>query len=1263
MKRIIKYSIIPMILLITTLSCFLTRTVEIDTNKGSQNNNIILINEIMYNPEQNDDFNEWVELHNPMDLPINLSGWSLTDNYEEDFLEGDLDHGSGTMTIPPKGYAVIADHETKIYENYSIPDKAIRIYVDDLSIGNGLGNDADKLILKNSLGSIVDAVEWGQNYTDIPGSPAETVSEGHSMARYYEVDTNDSKTDFYEGIAPTPGDKNILLPESNLSIELYSMYVPKIERNADHSIPFAIKINITGFSSNESYELKAYVAGKNMSILAATQTWNGTKWRYSGYYTHTIKTDEHGNWSNWVYLRFKKDYIEYKKNIENNHEAYLKIKVRKNKIFYVVSKKIYLLDMDKSTSNGTLGGYIIGKAEKNNVFLQNKTIIVENSNIGIITGIYITEDNTINEGFISKPGYYKTASPVGSGYTIKFLEKNGSIIYTITNIDVEQGEYGVDICSQKNWYQIQKNETIDIPITVKNIGDFHDIISLNIDYAPEKWYTMLEKNKVALNPGEMYDLYLHVTPAQIKYGENTINISATSEKDNGKHDEITIQIEIVGSDLTITKIATLNICNKKNSLFGEGEIIRIKAYVKNIGDINTSEFNVTFYYDNIDKNHCIGKKHYSSIGKYQKYPMVEWDTKNLIEGDHTIFVIVDEKDHVKELNETNNKATVQIRIYNTSTSSIDKKIVITELYYHTHPGVNNEYISIHNPTNSGLDISGWYITNQPHRRIDEQTKIVFPNNTVLNPKKCLYITQNTSAFQRETGWKPDFEYAVDSNHDVPQMEKHKTLILSNNGGAVALKDRYNHTVDIVVYGDINYEDDGWNGPPVKDSDMGVVLKRNFHHNLPIDTNTCNDWNNIRRYGIGQSDFSYQTINFTGEIKTFVSPDCSFEAIVEELHKATETIYLNMYEFTDPFLCNELIETLKRNVSIYLFLDGSPVGGIEDREKILLNKIAENGGKIRFIVNDKKNKVFARYSYDHAKYLVIDNKTVIIESCNWVKTGVPKNPSFGNREWGIIVRNKKVADYFLKVFMDDWNPDRADSYSIDDIDLTPPQDYFIDYSISEGKNYVPLFKPKTFNSTFTATPVLSPDTSEETIEELIQSAKKCIYVEQLYIYLEWNNRINPFIEKLVNKSKHGIEVKVILNYNPDYKTSNEKNNQTRQYLEKNGVEVKIFYTNWSYFTNMHNKGMVVDNRSVLISSINWNENSVTKNREAGIIIENGDVAKYYAEVFLHDWKLQPREHNERIHISLEEYKKPFMIALIFGITIALVVRDWRKREWR
>ena len=67
----------------------------------------------MYDPTQDDNYNEWIELYNPTNQSINVSGWSITDNSAEDFLEGDSDHGNDTTIIPPNGYAKIADHGQK----------------------------------------------------------------------------------------------------------------------------------------------------------------------------------------------------------------------------------------------------------------------------------------------------------------------------------------------------------------------------------------------------------------------------------------------------------------------------------------------------------------------------------------------------------------------------------------------------------------------------------------------------------------------------------------------------------------------------------------------------------------------------------------------------------------------------------------------------------------------------------------------------------------------------------------------------------------------------------------------------------------------------------------------------------------------------------------------------------------------------------------------------------------------------------------------
>ncbi len=1220
-----------------------------------ENPQSIIINEVMVCPIESDYYNEWIELYNPSDISIDVKNWTIDDGVEKDTIIGDLEHGNGTTIIPPYSYAILTDKGTKAYENFTITENAIKLFVDDSSIcGYGLNNNQEKLILSDSAGNIIDAIEWGFDYSDVPGLPAYCVNKGNSLSRYPLRDEDNSILDFYFGITPTPGAENVV----DLNVELYPIYISKISKDKDHSIPISIKVLFKNLNSNDSYQLKSFIIGNLSNNWPATQTWNGTSWRYSNEYTLLFTTNDKGIWSGWKCIRFKKDYLEYNNNIRNNSKAYLHVKIKKENISYIIIKPVFLLDMDSSTYNGIKGGYIVGRAEKNNSFLENKTIIVENKT-GVITAIYFTEDNRIEDELISKSGYYKIHSPVGLGYNLKFF--NGTkLIHSISNLQVKQGAFGVKLNCPETYFQVKRNNLLQIPIFIKNIGNFPDAFNITIYSDINEWNNTLEKNLVTLNPNEMSICNLHVIPCRLKES-NTCNItlSSTSKSDIGEFDEIDISIDILAPDLKITNIKCLDNFKEENSRFKVGQTVTVKASVKNLGNENATDVNVSFYFDFLDNEHLIGRKYYESISKYQKYPSVSWDTSNLGEGIHNIFVVVDEKDDIEELNELNNEFSIPVEIY--TAHDVKTNVLISEVYYHTHPRLNNEYIAIYNPNYNSIDISGCYITNSPWKNIDEQNKIIFPENTSLNSKNTFYITQNASAFKKETGKFPDFEYDVDSTNATPQMIKYKTLRLSNNGGVVALKDQYNHTLDILVYGETKYNHSSWTGSPINKSGEGVILKRNKNREgVLIDTNCSADWVHPRIFGLGQSDFPYIHFSVTGVIKTFVSPDCSFKTIVDELQNASESIYFNIYEFTNPFLCEELVAALKRNVSVNIFLEGSPVGGIDQREKYILTILKNHGANIRFIVNDEKNNVYARYIFDHGKYLIIDNKTVIVESCNWAKTGVPIDPTFGNREWGILVKNEIIADYFLNVFLDDWNPERCDSNSFDEVDLSVPSGFFVDKTIYKGY-YEPEFKSITYNGNFTATPVFSPDTSEIAICDLIESANNTIYIEQLYIYKDWKNNVSPLIKRLINKSNQGLEIKVILNFNPFYEATNEKCNQTKQLLEEHGIEVKFLYTNWSYFTNTHNKGMIVDNRSVLISSINWNENSFTRNREAGIIIENEEIAGYYAEVFLYDWALsQPKPKDAEF--DLADYKNQLLIVLIYGFTFAIIARDWRKRRW-
>lgn len=106
----------------------------------------VLINEIMPNPVADESLNEWIEIYNNGTEAVNVSSWVMGDDSGNDTLQGGLYNGEGTI-MEPFGFAIITDDNTRVYNNFNVSPDAIKLYVDDSSIGNGLLNDGETIYL------------------------------------------------------------------------------------------------------------------------------------------------------------------------------------------------------------------------------------------------------------------------------------------------------------------------------------------------------------------------------------------------------------------------------------------------------------------------------------------------------------------------------------------------------------------------------------------------------------------------------------------------------------------------------------------------------------------------------------------------------------------------------------------------------------------------------------------------------------------------------------------------------------------------------------------------------------------------------------------------------------------------------------------------------------------------------------------------------------------------------------------------------------
>ena len=555
-----------------------------------------------------------------------------------------------------------------------------------------------------------------------------------------------------------------------------------------------------------------------------------------------------------------------------------------------------------------------------------------------------------------------------------------------------------------------------------------------------------------------------------------------------------------------------------------------------------------------------------------------------------------------------------------------RHLMITEIYYTTYGGGSGEYVILYNQKNTTVNLTGWTLSDGEH--------VCELRDITLDSGQSLTLARDPDRYYHLTGEHADTSYF---------------LSLSDSKDSLTLFDPTGRIVDSLGWGGEAVE--GCNGS-IEAYSQGRVLRRNMAAGTYVDTNMKSDWESNRIFMVGQTEYPIQEFTISGSITPFVSPDCSFDVILGELRKASLSIDLNMYEFTNVHLAEAFLEAIERGVKVTLFLEGSPVGGISELELHLLTMLSDAGASVKFIHNNDTIK--DRYNYNHAKYCVIDDRTLIIDSENWKSSGIPVDPTYGNRGWGVVIRNGSFARYFGALLAHDSNDVFADIVEFGDPPYVPPEDLFLDNSVSSendslhtsvsagnyslhtsvlSSTYDPMFQATTLHGNFRIIPVIAPDhtLSNETILGVMQRARESVFIQQLQCALSWGDGLpNLYLDEAIRAAERGCDVKILLDSRyvdirddklDNYDTVNLINEIARERMLPN-LEARLMVLKG--IDKLHNKGIIVDNEFTLISSINWGRGAVLLNREAGVIIESRQLAEYFTEIFHLDWNMKERK---------------------------------------
>jgi len=381
-----------------------------------------------------------------------------------------------------------------------------------------------------------------------------------------------------------------------------------------------------------------------------------------------------------------------------------------------------------------------------------------------------------------------------------------------------------------------------------------------------------------------------------------------------------------------------------------------------------------------------------------------------------------------------------------------------------------------------------------------------------------------------------------------------------------------------------------------------------------------------------------------------SPETNLSLALTAIKSAQKSLIMNAYELNSPEIAAALQKKIK-SIPVTILLEGQPVGGMGEAgiqiKDLIVAAMNRSSLPHKFLVmssDTPRGERARRFRFDHAKYIIVDGEALLVGSENYSTSGHPKEGAKGTRGWETLIHDKGLAASFLQVFKTDSSTQHGDVFLVSDSRPRGPaqlignwdKDFEAMIGIEGESLALKPPQPMTFEVP-NINQLTSPNTSLSGLINFIKSAKKSLDLELMSFSYRWGNtgNVSPLFSAVVDAARRGVKVRVLLNderafgggdridtENLSPKTSNNllvvEQLQEVSKKENLNLEAAIADVKSMGVKYIHNKGAIADGERVLVSSINWNRNSLENNREAAVVVTSEDVSAYYSDLFTFDW---------------------------------------------
>lgn len=260
----------------------------------------VVINEVYYDVDSThgqETDNEWIELFNTSISDVDLNGWAITDNSSTRTLASVIIKANGTLVIAA---------QSSTWNFWNITGDKIALSV---SLGNGLSNSGDKLLLKDNNGVEHDKLSYGSNSDYSPFLPY--VNEGHSLERIPAGSTFVDQSNPTPGVtststsspssSPSPSPSPTTPSTSSTSSSSTSSFtISNVPSQIDSTETFSVSVNLSlPNSPTTTFYLKGAFKKADSSnyfgLIKVSGSWIKNNKTYSDQYKLT--TDSSGSWT------------------------------------------------------------------------------------------------------------------------------------------------------------------------------------------------------------------------------------------------------------------------------------------------------------------------------------------------------------------------------------------------------------------------------------------------------------------------------------------------------------------------------------------------------------------------------------------------------------------------------------------------------------------------------------------------------------------------------------------------------------------------------------------------------------------------------------------------------------------------------------------------------------------------------------------------------------------------------------------------------